>query len=90
MNGATENGFMRHTRVPYKVLYALLFTIVVVLIVLLLPSDIRGRPVGDPNVMIIEEEFALYSYNTTYPLTAPTRELSSFYGCGFNKISGPS
>ena len=74
MNGATENGFMRPTRVPYKVLYALLFTTVVVLIALLLPSDFRRRPVGDPNLLIIEEEFALYSYNRTYPLSPPTRE----------------
>ena len=74
MNGAGENGFMRPTRVPYKVLYALLFTTVVVLIALLLPSDFRRRPVGDPNLLIVEEEFALYSYNRTYPLTSPTCE----------------
>ena len=80
MNGATENGFIRPTRVPYKVLYALLFTVVVVLTALLLPSDFRRRPMGDPNLLIIEEEFALYSYNRTYPLTPPTRK-QGLQGC---------
>ena len=84
MNGATENGFIRPTRVPYKVLYALLFTTVVVLTALLLPSDFRRRPMGDPNLLIIEEEFALYSYNRTYPLTPPTRKKSLAFIGGSN------
>lgn len=71
MNG--ENGFMRAARVPYRVLYALLFTLVVVIIVLLLPSDLRSP--GPGPTILVEEDLTWYTYNTTYPLSSPIREL---------------
>ncbi len=72
MNGARENGFMRTTRVPYRALYALIFTLLVVTVVLLLPRDVtRPSAEGDGSVLILREDLDLYLYNSTYPLTRP-------------------
>ncbi len=72
MNGSLENGFMRSTRVPYRALYALVFTLMVVMVVLLLPKEL-GRPMAgeDRTVLILPDELDLPLYNTTYPLTRP-------------------
>ena len=84
MNGSGENGFMRTARVPYKVLYALLFTLLVVIVVLLLPSERRAgqdgwEGGGGHGVFLIKEDYALYSYNDTYPLTPPNCESVCVY-----------
>ena len=74
MNVGQEDGFVRTARVPYKVLYALLFTLVIVIIALLLPSNIRSSHPAfgqTKDVFLIKEDYAMYTYNSTYPLTAP-------------------
>ena len=75
---STENGFLRPTRIPYKVLYSLLFTLIVVIIVLLLPSGFSSRAMPalleSDNMVLIKEEYSLFEYNSTYPLTAPSSE----------------
>lgn len=76
---ANENGFLRPTRIPYRVLYSLLFTLIVVIIVLLLPSGLTGGSspaLFDSNMLLIKEEYSMFEYNATYPLTAPTSEKS--------------
>ena len=72
---SNENGFLRPTRIPYKVLYALLFTLILVIIVLLLPSGLtRRKPQAllESSSVLIKEDYALFEYNSTYPLTPPT------------------
>lgn len=69
MNG--EKGFMRPTRVSYRVLYATLFTLIVVLIVLLLPSNLKRG--GTPTTILLDDDLLLSAFNTTYPLTPPHR-----------------
>lgn len=72
---SSDNGFLRPTRIPYKVLYSLLFTLLLVIIVLLLPSGFTSR--ASPALLesgVIFEEYSLFEYNSTYPLTAPTSE----------------
>lgn len=74
MNVGQEDGFVRTARVPYKVLYALLFTLVIVIIALLLPSNFKSSHPAfgqTKDVFLIKEDYAVYTYNSTYPLTAP-------------------
>lgn len=81
---SSENGFLRPTRIPYKVLYSLLFTLIVVIIVLLLPSGLSSRTspsLLDSNMILIKEEYSLFEYNSTYPLTTPTSKLSTHNVC---------
>lgn len=77
---SNENGFLRPARVPYKVLYALLFTLIVVIIVLLLPSELARRGaqtvLDHGSTVIMKEEYSLFEYNQTYPLTTPASKLS--------------
>ncbi len=76
---SNENGFLRPTRIPYKVLYSLLFTLIVVIIVLLLPSGLttRGRSptLVDSSMVLVKEEYSLFEFNQTYPLSTPTSKL---------------
>lgn len=78
---SSENGFLRPARVPYKVLYALLFTLIVVIIVLLLPSELTRssgtRPLLESNMVLVKEEYSLFEFNSTYPLTAPSSKLTT-------------
>lgn len=72
-----DNGFLRPTRIPYKVLYSLLFTLILVIIVLLLPSGFTSHvspALLDSGVILIKEQYSFFEYNSTYPLTAPTSE----------------
>ena len=74
----TGPGFKRPTRLPHRVVYALLFTLIVVIIVLLLP---RGNIPTDKTMNSgiwrgnEEQQFEYFTYNFTYPLTPPTSEL---------------
>lgn len=76
---SNENGFTRPARIPYKVLYALLFTLIVVIIVLLLPSELTRRSpqaLFESNTVLVKElDYALFEFNSTYPLTTPTSKL---------------
>ena len=77
---SSENGFLRPARIPYKVLYSLLFTLIVVIIVLLLPSELtrRNRPptlLDHHSMVLVKEEYSLFEFNQTYPLTTPTSKL---------------
>lgn len=72
MNTGQEEGFVRTARVPYRVLYALLFTFIIVIIALLLPRRTRNPAFGNASdVFLIHDDYLLYTYNSTYPLTAP-------------------
>lgn len=77
---SNENGFLRPTRIPYKVLYSLLFTLIVVIIVLLLPSGFPSRAMPalleNDNMVLIKEEYSLFEYNSTYPLSALSSEFA--------------
>ena len=70
---SNENWFLRHARVPHKVLYSLLFTLITVIIVLLLPSQVTKRVpvllVDRASGSFLKDEYVFYQYNETYPLT---------------------
>jgi len=74
MGAVGENRFLYYVRVPHKCLYALLFTLVLVIVVLLLPSSLDGRR---PAVLTGRDSVwsPVYGrpvrYNSTYPLTTP-------------------
>ena len=86
---SSENGFLRPARIPYKVLYSLLFTLIVVIIVLLLPSELtrRSRPptLLDSSMVLVKEEYSLFEFNQTYPLTAPTSKFMKMPAYSFIK-----
>ena len=78
MKSGQEDGFVRTARVPYRVLYALLFTLIIVIIALLLPSSVRRSPhpvFGQTN-FLIHDDYQVFTYNSTYPLTTPTCKYS--------------
>lgn len=81
MVSSGENGFIRHARVPHKVLYALLFTLIVVIIVLLLPSPLAGKSPAVQTGAFSSGATSLHSakggYNSTYPLTSPVSKYDS-------------
>lgn len=64
-----DNGFSRPTKVSQRVLYALLFTLIVVLVVYLLPCRSGNQNI---NVYIADEASVFFVYNSTYPLSSPT------------------
>jgi len=75
MNSSKDDGFVRTARIPYRVVYALLFTLIIVMIALLLPSRKRPPYLGQPSdVFVINNDNLMYTYNSTYPLTAPSCE----------------
>lgn len=63
-----DSGFTRPTKVSQRVLYALLFTLVVVLVVYLLPCRSGDHNI---NVYIAEDASVFFVYNSTYPLSTP-------------------
>ncbi len=83
MKTGQEDGFVRTARVPYRVLYALLFTLIIVTIVLLLPSSVRRSPhpvFGQTN-FLIHDDYQVFTYNSTYPLTTPSCKCSVVIRC---------
>ena len=70
-----ENGFMRPTRLPYRVLYALLFACVLFITALLLPGRLRCCSQSAAPVLVPQEPgTGSFTYNATYPLTPPRSE----------------
>lgn len=63
-----DGGFTRPTKVSQRVLYALLFTLIVVLVVYLLPCRSGDHNI---NVYIAEDASVFFVYNSTYPLSTP-------------------
>ena len=66
----------RSGRVPQRVIYALLFTLVVVVIVLLFPKNLSPSDRYNSGIMIRQQGSLLvdadyYSYNSTYPFSLP-------------------
>lgn len=92
-----DSSFLRPAKVTYKVLYALLFTLLVVIIVLLLPNNRTTKLVaisaveridremtgssGTDTSIIIRDDSNLFVFNTTYPLTTPTRKETPTFNC---------
>lgn len=76
-NGSRNGLFTtRYGRIPQKVIYALLFTLVVVVIVLLLPAkDFESKKYNSGlNTRQGTQLVEYYTYNSTYPLSAPISE----------------
>ncbi len=66
----------RAGRVPQRIIYGLLFTLVVVVIVLLLPKKLSEKEKYSSGISIrVESQHAeYYTYNSTYPLSLPMSE----------------
>ena len=71
MDGAVP--LYRSGRVPQRVIYALLFTLVVVVIVLLLPKSARSSHKYNSGISLRHDGpfVEYYSYNSTFPLSNP-------------------
>ena len=73
MSGS-EGGLMRPVTLSYRVLYALLFACVLVLLVILLPRRrLACQPASSPTPLFALQDAGTlpYTYNATYPLTLP-------------------
>ena len=74
----SEGGLMRPVTMSYRVLYALLFACVLVLLVVLLPRRrlaCHSAPPQAPLFALQEAGTMPYTYNATYPLTSPRSKL---------------
>lgn len=78
---AMETSLVRPTRLPYRVLYALLFGCVLFFIIILLPGRLHcchnsPQSTSTSPVLLLQETSSttLYAYNATYPLTSPRRK----------------